>query len=914
MERRNGCYIPSIDAKDLCIANSYPGQGYLLKNSNGQYNLKKFINSFDYQLDFIYLTQLDPDFCFTLGKKRYSKKIINVTFKYAYKEYNNIRKDVYVKAGYNYANLHFVDGVCIHNDELIGIQLNVPIERPVSPSLLAPYFSIEDDHYVKKRDPHVLMNRSELREDLYRNGFWAEGVHYVRMKRSSGSARVGKCLFIDESLYDSLHQWEMCGLDIRDGEPVDLAALEQYISLSTSSIIGTIEIDPHSILIIDDYSSIFNEDVVNVYEEDGHLAAKCENVEIANSIWDGQSLADIQLFPSDSKWGMMLLRNMFFKSCCFNCNLQKWFQDNQITQIDQLNGFTLAEKIEDVKLITTPNSIKFMKFGSAKAWLEHIPHIFGIVKHEKSTHYFDGNAVQCHYQLLNTLQLSEDEVRRFLQPSLDFAQALKSDPAVVRYFIRYPEDKEYSPLPMLTNNDVVYNMMCVNERFTKTKFYRDFTIDMMRAFYANLKCGHVLVNGNYSVMCGNPIEMLLAAIGRFDGTSQIGVGNIHSIRFPFGAEILGSRSPHVAMGNVLLTHNAENELIDYYMNPTQEIVYINSINENILNRLSGADFDSDTVLLTDNKILLDAAKRNYSRFLVPMNSVQAKKIKRFYTAEQQCDLDIKTGTNNIGQIVNLSQVLNNLFWNRINNGESFEENQELYNDIAILDVMSGLEIDSAKREFNIDNKVELKRLQKKYAVELTDEDGKRILPNFFQHISRRKGYYNPERKNYMRHKSSMDYQIKIVNSFRVRHPHGQVKYSLISMFDEEKYHFEEVDFRQVSRILGYIREFVTENKKAYASSNTNLEKHNLYIIHYERLEYNVSLEKMNTQTMYHLLKMVENEEMKGIKNILFQILFKSANRSFSELIRLNEEPIAYLTPGGEDVFLYGYGFNKILRK
>ena len=95
-----------------------------------------------------------------------------------------------------------------------------------------------------------------------------------------------------------------------------------------------------------------------------------------------------------------------------------------------------------------------MKFGSAKAWLEHIPHIFGIVKHEKSTHYFDGNAVQCHYQLLNTLQLSEDEVRRFLQPSLDFAQALKSDPAVVRYFIRYPEDKEYSPLPMLTNNDV----------------------------------------------------------------------------------------------------------------------------------------------------------------------------------------------------------------------------------------------------------------------------------------------------------------------------------------------------------------------------------------------------------------------------------------------------------------------------
>lgn len=160
----------------------------------------------------------------------------------------------------------------------------------------------------------------------------------------------------------------------------------------------------------------------------------------------------------------------------------------------------------------------------------------------------------------------------------------------------------------------------------------------------------------------------------------------------------------------------------------------------------------------------------------------------------------------------------------------------------------------------------------------------------------------------------MDYLIKIVNSFRVRNPHGQVKYSLISMFDEEKYHLEEVDFRQIQRILGYIREFVTENKKAYASSNPSSEKHNVYMMNYERLEYSVSQEKIGTSTMYHLLKMVENEEMKSIKNILFQILFKSANRSFSELVKLNVEPVYFLIPGGEDVYLYGHGFQKVLRK
>ena len=88
---------------------------------------------------------------------------------------------------------------------MVGIQVDIPVQNPLPEAFLAPYF--------------------------YRDGFWAEGVHYVRMKRSSGSARVGKCLFIDEALYDDLHLWEMCGLDIKEGEPVDLAALESYISL-----------------------------------------------------------------------------------------------------------------------------------------------------------------------------------------------------------------------------------------------------------------------------------------------------------------------------------------------------------------------------------------------------------------------------------------------------------------------------------------------------------------------------------------------------------------------------------------------------------------------------------------------------------------------------------------------------------
>ena len=149
----------------------------------------------------------------------------------------------------------------------------------------------------------------------------------------------------------------------------------------------------------------------------------------------------------------------------------------------------------------------------------------------------------------------------------------------------------------------------------------------------------------------------------------------------------------MSVGNVLLCNNVASKDIDRYFNLTEEIVCINSINENILQRLSGADFDSDTMLLTNDPLLIKAAERNYHRFKVSTNLVESKKTPRFYTPEQQADLDIKTSVNKIGEIVNLSQELQTLMWHKLNNGASFDEIKELYYDTCQLNAMSNIEID-----------------------------------------------------------------------------------------------------------------------------------------------------------------------------------------------------------------------------
>lgn len=349
------------------------------------------------------------NFSTTIGKKEYITHVINVTFKYAVKEYNRIRSNTYVKNGWRFDDVveKIHDSVYIVDGELIAIVVNKAVNQPVPDELLGGFFYYDGGHYNAKANIKTVLSVADIRNELYKNGFYCDGVHYVRMKRSAGSSRVGKCLFIDERLYPRLHKWEMCGLRVSNGDDIDLAALEAAIALTTSSIIDTVEIDPESILIIDDYKSVFRDDVIATYvTEDGHLHSKPDNVEISNSIWDGQSLLDVSAFGKYEQYGMLLLRNRFFKSCCFNTNLQQFFADNGITRVDQLNGFTLAKRLSDIKLVTTPSSIKYLKFGRLRDWLKKIDSIFGVVKHEKKTSFFNGRMVQTHYQLLNTLQMS----------------------------------------------------------------------------------------------------------------------------------------------------------------------------------------------------------------------------------------------------------------------------------------------------------------------------------------------------------------------------------------------------------------------------------------------------------------------------------------------------------------------------
>ena len=616
-------------------------------------------------------------------------------------------------------------------------------------------------NFIHRSENGKTVKIRQLREYFYENGFYIDGIHYVRYKRSAGSSREGKCLFIDERLYKAMAKWSECGIKPK----TDLASWESYKALSLSSIKGTVKIPLEGILFVPDYKSTFTDEVVSVEIQDGALTAAHKQTEITNDIWDGESLLDESVFRGNyADKHMLLLRNKFFKSCAFRTKLQKWFQDKNVTLKElKSRGFvTFATDINQIVMVTTPNSLKYLKFAGGfterniRKWMDNINDTFGVVKWDKSTRFFHGKMVQSSYQLLNTLGLTETQAAELLQPSIDYISLLRKDVDFMRYhftdaFAREKDDEEkVRPDGIADRADVIFTLMHKCPHFDETKLYANFRNDVVKSLKERLKRGHILLNGTNATLFGNGPELLKYIAGE-EIISELHSGQTYCKRFADKTKLLCARSPHITMGNLYSAENSTQGEIWNYFDLGENIVCVNAIGENIQQRLNGCDYDSDTMLLTDDKLLVDTAEKYKDLFKVPVCKIETAKKENQTLPE----LDHDTSNNKIGEIVNLSQKLNSLIWDKIYKGESEEKIQEIYGDVCKLAVLSGLEIDKAKRAYDIVNVgKELIALRKKYD---------KPSPVFFQEIDE-----SSKEKQYIFYDTAMDYVYAIARKIHFR--------------------------------------------------------------------------------------------------------------------------------------------------
>lgn len=670
-------------------------------------------------------------------------------------------------------------------------------------------------NFIHRSENGKIVKIRQLREYFYENGFHIDGIHYVRYKRSAGSSREGKCLFIDERLYKAMAKWSECGLKPK----MNLASWESYKALSLSSIKGTVKFPLEGILFVPDYKSTFTDEVISVEVQDGTLTSAHKQTEITNDIWDGESLLDESVFRGNyADKHMLLLRNKFFKSCAFRTKLQKWFQDKNITLKElKSRGFvTFATDINQIVMVTTPNSLKYLKFAGGfterniRKWMENINDTFGVVKWDKSTRFFHGKMVQSSYQLLNTLGLTETQAAELLQPSIDYISLLRKDVDFMRYhftdaFAREKDDEEpVRPDGIADRADVIFTLMHKCPHFDETELYANFRNDVVKSLKERLKRGHILVNGTNATLFGNGPELLKYIAGE-EIISELHSGQIYCKRFADKTKLLCARSPHITMGNLYSAENNMQGEIWNYFDLGENIVCVNAIEENIQQRLNGCDYDSDTMLLTDDKLLVETAEKYKDLFKVPVCKIETVKKENQTLPE----LDHDTSNNKIGEIVNLSQKLNSLIWDKIHKGESEEKIKEIYGDVCKLAVLSGLEIDKAKRAYDIVNAgKELIALRKKYD---------KPSPVFFQEIDE-----SNKEKQYIFYDTAMDYVYAIASKIHFRK--GREQFCLYRPISEQlAYNLASgnaTEYRHKDKIVGIIDDVKAKTNRLYMELRT----------------------------------------------------------------------------------------------
>ena len=732
----------------------YKNEGFTALK-NGKPDPDAFRGMLDESLDTLKLKEVykkhenEIDYPYLDGKKLFCRAVVNLSFNRAVKLYESYGNR-YVLNGYSVTDADMEDHVCIRSvngkPTLIAIEVSykdkdgyAPVEEPIADMMISKYFEYDAETRSYKRSDKTIpsdVTCQEIREYLYTYGFDIDGVHYVRYKRSAGASRDGRCLFIAEPLYADMMAWSSC--DLSGDTASDQASWQAYTALTLSSIENTIELPKKAILVIRDRVSRFTADAVCVKETETHdLMAEEEETEVENVIWDGEALLDASAFFENgyNEHGMMLLRNRFFKTCAFNTNLQDWFFDNDITEISQLAGFTTARKIEDIKLVVTESSIKYFKFmpkempfaEKCKRWLDAMYEgknnsTFGVVKADHDAPLMDGRMAYTNYQLLNTLGLTREGIGKLLEPSFDYLQAMLNKSPFLRYQINMTTDHATiaeKELPDLAKyrRDTVLDMSCRTPLFEQTEFYKSFRSDTTKYFKKRLKKGRVAVCGNYEVLFGNAYEFLVALTDEdYEPTESFSLedGQVCTTGFAHGDTVLCARSPHITMGNLYLAENVHCYDLLRYFNLTPNIICVNAIESNIQQRLNGCDYDSDSMLVTNDPWIIAGVTSCYNILKVPVCKAEPiGKTDYENTPKSLAKLDQTIAKNKIGEIVNLSQFLNCLLWDSL-----FREDEacdyvpmQVYYDICILAVMSGMEIDKAKRLYSADSAKVLARLR-----------------------------------------------------------------------------------------------------------------------------------------------------------------------------------------------------------
>ena len=410
------------------------------------------------------------------------------------------------------------------------------------------------------------------------------------------------------------------------------------------------------------------------------------------------------------------IRLPYVKGMVHSCNIQKFFNDKGITSIPA--SITIDKKdydISKVKIVLTASQFKMEKFLKHKSgvnpvdfyvnYLNDYNYPFGIVSADKGENA-SGKDEYCslEYQFISTLPLKVDTLIKLKNSVMGRTDLLCSKENIISSLKTNYESLSDEELNDKCNK-IKQEMDMFNlspEFYYGTKKYRE----RKRSIYNKMK-GDALfskfnVHGYRRYLSSDLLEFLYY-IADVKHPILMNANDYYlPSNHPINTSAVFLRSPHYSRNEIVFLNKLiadKNDEREIYLGHLTGVVMVNP-RSLTSERLGGADYDGDTVVIVTEKLILDEVKRNivdysnssikyaYLPFKIP--SLNGNESLVYTEKEHRLECLQNTFASRIGEISNNALIEAAFAYNDSNS------NLDDYNRIVEFTIISGIEIDSAK--------------------------------------------------------------------------------------------------------------------------------------------------------------------------------------------------------------------------
>lgn len=559
---------------------------------------------------------------------------------------------------------------------------------------------------------------------------------YIAFERSASMSRHNVLSFVREDVYEPLRERMMLGMKIGNCQLSKLYAYNGLMFTGGRRVEIQNLLQEKRIVVIDNPKSIVKGADIITVEDDGtdNPVQKYSRVETKADVevleFDGEGIISKELsymLTESGKHHSFQIRLPYIKGVVHEVDFKKLFSELRVSKIVDIWGN--AHAVADVDMILTKSMFK--GFGwmteNGLTWAEHLNrcrkynyslYISGMDKTEPQ------NTTELNYQFLNTLALSDEEFRPLDLP-LGWDKSPNTDPR--HWLTKTTEAAYYDYVGELGNRqkhftDILDNddIGITDKRKQRAEIIKQNPLFMEEAIYAKelsdkaervrqrYAVGQLLVAGDNRYLSDDLMRLLAYIVKCADGESKaykkleaecLFDNTIYAPKPAYEVQENYTllRSPHIARNEEALVYPLKKvgRIRKKYLSHLRYVVMVDS-RSLIPDRLGGADYDGDMVKTIADPLVNACVSRSYAdNKSLPVLKIPSAEPLISDAEDWRARMESvkSTFSNRVGQISNAALRRGIVAYDENNDNT---ERQTACQDVEILAILTGLEIDSAK--------------------------------------------------------------------------------------------------------------------------------------------------------------------------------------------------------------------------